>query len=330
MFSATPSASLGVQNLVQEVLTWQKHNETQHLPKRYGVDDEQRKLGNRFAKLLLRRDKGLGTQPRDVQLSPAEVALVNSVPGVPLRGCSMQATPSNAYIGFEEPGDNTAIMGDVIASTNACNRATNEVAPNLGFAGHHFEQSQAVPDIVHFWSVSNPVRLPGGHVFMKAIREEFVTATADGEKYFECSTSRNMFKKLDAGDLLLLVQTKCQQRVVAVGEVAHPAISRADNRAVLYDRLPRRLHNALNTYLDGAAAFDYVQFNKVYDLRDSNLKANDVLGYGGFRIDPRKNFGMGVLDVVETTESSIEKLRDFLDAQTVRWAMSRVDAVDVY
>ena len=119
MLSATPSSSQMVQNLVQEVLTWQKRNETQHLPKRYGVDDEQRKLGIRFAKLLLRRDKGLGTQPRDVQLSPAEVALVNSVPGVPLRGCSMQGTPSNAYSGFEEPGANTAHVATEIASSGS-------------------------------------------------------------------------------------------------------------------------------------------------------------------------------------------------------------------
>ena len=117
MLSATPSARQMVQNLVQEVLTWQKRNETQHLPKRYGVDDEQRKLGIRFAKLLLRRDKGLGTHPREAQLSPAEVALVNSVPGVPLRGCSMQATPSNAYSGFEEPGANTAhVATDIVSS----------------------------------------------------------------------------------------------------------------------------------------------------------------------------------------------------------------------
>jgi hypothetical protein len=285
-------------------MSWRLSNDGQ-LPVRNSADPVEASLANWISK----------TRPRCVRS---------------LASTTRPTAPNQQQLTVAEAHEFQEVLGDVIASTNACNRASNEVAPNLGFAGHHFEQSQAVPDIVRFWSVSNPVRLPGGHVFMKAIREEFVTATADGEKYFECSTSRNMFKKLDTGDLLLLVQTKCQQRVVAVGEVAHPAISRADNRAVLYDRLPRRLHNALNTYLDGAAAFDYVQFNKVYDLRDSNLKANDVLGYGGFRIDPRKNFGMGVLDVVETTESSIEKLRDFLDAQTVRWSMSRVDAVDVY
>ena len=99
---------------------------------------------------------------------------------------------------------------------------------------------------------------------------------------------------------------------------------------MLYDRLPHRLHDSLNMYLDGADAFDYVQFNKVYDLRDFNLKAKELLEYGGFSMDPRMNFGMGVLEALETTESSIDKLRDFLETTTVRWPTSRVDSVDVY
>ena len=84
-------------------------------------------------------------------------------------------------------------------------------------------------------------RLPGAQVFVKAVWEEFVTSTAAGEKFFECSNAKNMFRELGAGDLLLLVQTRSQQRVAAVAEVAHPAVSRERNRAVLYDRLPHRL-----------------------------------------------------------------------------------------
>ena len=175
---------------------------------------------------------------------------------------------------------------------------------------------------------SKAMSAPRGRVFMKAVRDIFVTATADGEKFFECSRRKNIFKNMNAGDLLLLVQTKSQQRVVAVGEVAHPATRAERNRTVLYDLLPERLHAALNLYLRGVAVFDYVQFNKVYDLRSLNLKAKDVLGYGDFDLDPRKNFGMGVLDAVETTESSIEKLRVFLQAQTTQRAMSSVDGAD--
>ena len=44
-----------------------------------------------FAKLLLRRGNSLGAKPSEVQLSPVELALVNSVPGVPFRGCSVRS-----------------------------------------------------------------------------------------------------------------------------------------------------------------------------------------------------------------------------------------------
>ena len=71
------------------------------------------------------------------------------------------------------------------------------------------QQPVLMPDIVRFWK--HGVRLPGCHVFLKSVRQEFVTATADGDKYFECSTARNIFMKMDAGDLLLLVQTRSQQ-----------------------------------------------------------------------------------------------------------------------
>ena len=164
---------------------------------------------------------------------------------------------------------------------------------------------------------------------MKAVQEEFLTATADGHKYFECSKKKDMFKNMESGDLLLLVQTKSQQRVVAVGEVARPACSREENRAALYSRLPRRLHSALNLYLDDAAAFDYVQFNKVYDLRDRNWKLQEVLAAGEYSMDPRRNLGMGVLDVIAANASSFNKLRDFLDTKTIHWATGRADAVDV-
>ena len=76
---------------------------------------------------------------------------------------------------------------------------------------------------------------------------------------------------------------------------------------MLYDRLPHRLHSSLNAYLDRADAFDYVQFKKVYDLTDCNVKLRDILAHGGFCMDPRKNLGMGVLKVVETTDNSIDE-----------------------
>ena len=83
-----PVVSHSVQKLVEEVLAWQTRKGAQTIPSRSSSDGEERKLALRFAKMLLRRDKALGTEPSRSQLSPSEVSLVNSVPGVPLHGCA--------------------------------------------------------------------------------------------------------------------------------------------------------------------------------------------------------------------------------------------------
>ena len=78
-----------IPNLVEEVLAWQSNVRTQRIPNKHSEDTTEAKLGMRFAKLLLRRSKALGGKPSGRQLEPTEVALVNSVPGVPARGCSV-------------------------------------------------------------------------------------------------------------------------------------------------------------------------------------------------------------------------------------------------
>ena len=53
-----PAVSQQVQSLVEEVVTWQNCNAAQGIPRKYGDDSKERNLGMRFAKLLLRREKG--------------------------------------------------------------------------------------------------------------------------------------------------------------------------------------------------------------------------------------------------------------------------------
>lgn len=204
-----------------------------------------------------------------------------------------------------------------VSSRSTRKRASDELRSNLPVT---FKSARHARHIV---------RGPERRVFMKSVQEQFVQATADGEKFFECSKGKYMFKKLQPGDLLILVQAKSQQRAVAVAQVGPFGSSCLNNRAFLYDRLPRGLHDSLDSYLDSVVAFDYVEFDQVYDLRDANLTAKDVLAYGGFFMDPRKNFGMGLLEVLESSESSIEKLRKFLDAQPIRWAPPRVEGVHI-
>ena len=78
-----------IPNLVEEVLAWQSNVGTQRIPNKHSEDTTEAKLGMIFAKLLLRRSKALGGKPSGRQLEPTEVALLNSLPGVPARGCSI-------------------------------------------------------------------------------------------------------------------------------------------------------------------------------------------------------------------------------------------------
>ena len=122
-----PAVSHLVQKLVEEVLAWQRRNGVQKIPSKYSGDCEERKLALRFEKLLLRRDKAVGTEPSRSQLSPSEVALVNSVPGVPLHGCSATASCSNSSVAqhFPEPA---AIQGPCGGSHHAASAAGSGMA----------------------------------------------------------------------------------------------------------------------------------------------------------------------------------------------------------
>ena len=94
-----------VPNLVAEVLAWQINVGTQKIPNHHSKDTAEAKLGTRFAKLLLRRGKALGGKPSGRQLEPTEVALVDSVPGVPARGCSVHGVRADEHAQLGEMED---------------------------------------------------------------------------------------------------------------------------------------------------------------------------------------------------------------------------------
>ena len=124
-----------VQKLVEEVLAWQRRNGVQKIPSKYSGDCEERKLAFRFEKLLLRRDKALGTEPSRSQLSPSEVALVNSVPGVPLRGCSATASCSSTVA--QQLPESAAIEGPRHAPANCVGGAESQNLLPCSVGIHH-------------------------------------------------------------------------------------------------------------------------------------------------------------------------------------------------
>lgn len=119
-----PAVSHLVRTLVEEVLTWQGRNGVQRIPSKYHDDSEERNLAIRFAKVLLRRDKALGTEPSRSQLSPSEVALVNSVSGVPLNGCSATASCSSSVA--QQLPEPAAIQGPRHAPANCVRSAESQ------------------------------------------------------------------------------------------------------------------------------------------------------------------------------------------------------------
>ena len=94
-----PAVSRHVQTLVQEVLAWQRRIHNRRIPNRYSRNVEERNLGHRFAKVLLRRHKAVGKEPSRSQLLQSEASLVSSVPGVPPHGCSATASYNNSSMG---------------------------------------------------------------------------------------------------------------------------------------------------------------------------------------------------------------------------------------
>ena len=130
-----PAVSHLVQKLVEEVLAWQRRNGVQKIPSKYSGDCEERKLALRFEKLLLRRDKALGTEPSRSQLSPSEVALVNSVPGVPLRGCSATASCSSTVA--QQLPESAAIEGPRHAPANCVGGAESQNLLPCSVGIHH-------------------------------------------------------------------------------------------------------------------------------------------------------------------------------------------------
>ena len=172
----------------------------------------------------------------------------------------------------------------------------------------------AVPAAMPLFTATSNSSSLGGRVFVKAAHAQFTTATASGEKFFECSTRVSMFKKLRPGDLLCLVQTKSKGQVAAVGEVQHLPVSRENRCNVLYDRLPAVWHCDLDSYLGRAIAFDYVMFKKVYDLRNLDIKIEELLAHGDLKLNPRHNLGMGILVTEQSMTDSAKGLYDFLSS----------------
>ena len=70
------------------------------------------------------------------------------------------------------------------------------VLPDEAPSNDDDDDGTAAPSTMPLLMADNASGPAGGPVFVKAAHAQLVTATANGEKFFECSTKANMFKKL--------------------------------------------------------------------------------------------------------------------------------------
>ena len=218
-----PAVSHLVQKLVEEVLAWQRRNGFQKIPSKYSGDCEERKLALRFEKLLLRRDKALGTEPSRSQLSPSEVALVNSVPGVPLHGCSATASCSSKSrtMTSTNPAAKKARLATAVASSGGPHAAPSNSVDEVESSSSGVAQSAAAKqptshagrvlqtgssDVAQLAATCQEPRSPV--LFMKILEPIWAIEVADGQKMFECVANKtkwqNQFKQGASGDLIIV------------------------------------------------------------------------------------------------------------------------------
>ncbi len=132
----------------------------------------------------------------------------------------------------------------------------------------------------HYDAIVSPTRPASTAVYLKVIEPLWADETASGKKFFEsvvnCARWRNMFKSLDLGDLFVIV-VKGSGEVAAVGEVAHPAQVKETRPSVLKAMLAPGRHESLDSFLNGAESFDYVQFALVFDCRNLRMAVREFL-----------------------------------------------------
>ena len=89
----------------EKVLEWQVSQGCQRIPKRNSHDEQEKKLAKSFQDVLRRRYGAIGEKPCQQQLSADEIHFINGIPGVPSRGCSVNAaSPVNHWLPSAKEG----------------------------------------------------------------------------------------------------------------------------------------------------------------------------------------------------------------------------------
>ena len=167
-----------VRRVVSQVLAWQKFQGTERIPHRYSIDQQEKLLAQKFAKVLLRRAKAVGKERSRSQLTASELVLVNSVPGVPPHGCSAKAVFSNRRDQLE---------------TASSKVRKKPVTVNIGSGGVHSAARSKLKPLGGSGGVHSTVSAKAdARILMLQVKRCYYDAIKSGRKRWE---SRPLFEK---------------------------------------------------------------------------------------------------------------------------------------
>lgn len=146
---------------------------------------------------------------------------------------------------------------------------------------------------------------------VKVIDVPWCDDVAAGHKFFECVKNsnrfHNQFKKLQAGDLFVILRSGDRKKVVAVAQVKGPQLERqTDREALLQHLLPER-RGAILDFLGDAPSHNVVFFDAVYDCTRLGIDLDALVArVPGLRA-PRVLLGPGFLSLSAVVRDALRK-----------------------
>ena len=152
---------------------------------------------------------------------------------------------------------------------------------SLGRLARNTGSMGALPEVPTGSGVAQPVAEASCCVMVKSIDMPWCDDVAAGLKFFECVANRvrfvNQFKRLQAGDLFVVLRTRDAKRVTAVAQVQSRQLERQTDRTLLTQHLQDGRHKALMDFLGDAPTFNVVFFDKVYDCKTLSLNLSALV-----------------------------------------------------
>ena len=186
---------------------------------------------------------------------------------------------------------------------------------SLGRRASNTGSTDALPEFPTSSGAAQPAADVTCSVMVKSIDTPWCDDVAAGLKFFECVANRvcfvNQFKRLQAGDLFVVLRTRDAKRVTAVAQVQGRQLERQSDRSLLTQHLQDGRHEALRNFLGDAKTFNAVFFDKVYDCRTLNMNLSALVARVPGLQEPRSLNGPGFLT---TSREVRDALLSFLDS----------------